>query len=145
MRPFPLVPRGPLGPLMFQSCQARSNRSKDLAGTEIAKRSLLVRASVRRWGRACIHRICPHIRRGEVPANSIASRKKWRFDLIHSIRVLVFSIATSVPFDLFRPEFFRPVFFRPLLWHPSKSNGSSTVPCGTPWKVCRWCQIPCYC
>ena len=36
---FHLVPRGPLGPLMFPSCQTRSNRSKDLAGTEIAKQS----------------------------------------------------------------------------------------------------------
>ena len=35
MSPFPLVPRGPLGPLMFASCGARSNRSKDIAGTEI--------------------------------------------------------------------------------------------------------------
>ena len=38
--PFPLVPCGPLGPLIFpRSCSARSNRSKDLAGTEMAKRS----------------------------------------------------------------------------------------------------------
>ena len=37
--PFHLVFRGPLGLLMFPSCSARSNRSKDLAGTEIAKRS----------------------------------------------------------------------------------------------------------
>ena len=36
---FPLVPHGPLGPLIFPSCEARSNRSKDQAGTEIAKRS----------------------------------------------------------------------------------------------------------
>ena len=39
MSPFSSVPRGPLGPLMFPSCKARSTRSKDLAGTEIAKRS----------------------------------------------------------------------------------------------------------
>ena len=37
--PIHLVPRGPLGPLMFPSCKARSNRSKDPAKTEIAKRS----------------------------------------------------------------------------------------------------------
>ena len=39
MSPFPLVPRSPLGRLIFPSCLARSNRSKDLAGTEIAKQS----------------------------------------------------------------------------------------------------------
>ena len=39
--PFPLVPRIPLGPLMFPTCSARSNRSKGLPGTEIAKRSQL--------------------------------------------------------------------------------------------------------
>ena len=38
MPPFLFVPRGPLGPLLFPSCRARSNRTKDLAGTEIAKR-----------------------------------------------------------------------------------------------------------
>ena len=37
--PFPIVYRGPLRPLILSSCQARSNRSKDLAGTKIAKRS----------------------------------------------------------------------------------------------------------
>ena len=31
---LPLVPRGPLGPLMFRSCQERSNRSKIRAGME---------------------------------------------------------------------------------------------------------------
>ena len=31
---IPLVPRGPLGPLMLPSCYARSNRSKNLAGNE---------------------------------------------------------------------------------------------------------------
>ena len=37
MPPFPLVPGAPLGPLMFPSCQARSNRSKDLTGTEVVE------------------------------------------------------------------------------------------------------------
>ena len=34
-----------------------------------------------------------------MPAKLIASRKKWTFDLIYSVRVLVFSISTSVLFD----------------------------------------------
>ena len=58
MSPFPLVSSGPSGPLIIPSCWARSNRSKDLA----ERRSQSDRSgswSLRRWGRACIRRICP--------------------------------------------------------------------------------------
>ena len=103
--PFPLVPRGPLGPLMFPSCQAGSNRSKDLAGTDIAKRSWwkLVFATVR----ASVHtEHMPHI----MIVNRLEANKEHfrpdRFDQTrpHCIRSLQFD-------QQVRPLSFRPEKF----------------------------------